>query len=52
MIDWEEFTQNFKVTFSFEVDSPFIDTTLQIIRSNTFMEEYQIEIVPACTAHR
>jgi hypothetical protein len=50
--DWEELTQNFKVTFSFEVESPLVDATLQVIRSNIFMEEDQIEIVPACSAHR
>jgi hypothetical protein len=36
--NWEELTHNFKVTFNFEVDSPLVDATLQVIKSNIFME--------------
>jgi hypothetical protein len=38
-IDWDELTLNFKVTFSFEAESPLVDATLQVIRSKIFMEE-------------
>jgi hypothetical protein len=34
--DWEELTQNFKVTFNFEVESPLVDATLQVIRGKFF----------------
>jgi hypothetical protein len=37
--DWEELTQNFKVTFSFEDDAPLIDSTLQVIKNNIFASE-------------
>jgi hypothetical protein len=47
--NWEELTHNFKVTFNFEVESPLAVAALQVIRSNIFMEEYQIEIVHACS---
>jgi hypothetical protein len=50
--DWEELTQNFKVTFSFEDDSPLVDASLQIIRSNIFVEGDHIEIVPTCSTQR
>jgi hypothetical protein len=35
-------TRNFKVTFSFEVESHVVDATLQVIRSKIFMEEDHI----------
>jgi hypothetical protein len=37
---------------SFEAESPLVDADLQVIRSNIFMEEDHIEIVPACSVHR
>jgi hypothetical protein len=39
-IDWEELIQNCKVTFSFQVESPLVDATMQVIRCTIFMEEY------------
>jgi hypothetical protein len=51
-LDWEELTQNFKVTFKFEVESPLVDVALQVIINNFFMEEGQIEIVHMCSVHR
>jgi hypothetical protein len=50
--DWEELTQNFKVTFSFEDDAPLIDSTLQVIKNNIFSSEDSIELVPVCSMHR
>jgi len=39
---WDDITHNLKVTISFEAESPLVDATLQVIRSNIFMEEYHI----------
>jgi hypothetical protein len=39
MMNWEELIQKFKVTFTFEVESPLVDAVLQVIRGNFFMEE-------------
>jgi hypothetical protein len=47
--DWEELTQNFKVTFSFEDDAPLIDSTLQVIKNNIFSAEDSIELVHVCS---
>jgi hypothetical protein len=44
--EWEELTQNFKVTFSFEVESPLVDASLQVIRSNIFMEDDHMGMIP------
>jgi hypothetical protein len=52
IIDSEGLTQNFKVTFSFESNSPLVDSYLQIIRSNIFVEGDHIEIVPSCSTHK
>jgi hypothetical protein len=49
--NWEEFTHNFKVTFSFEDDAPLIDSTLQVIKNNIFSEKDLIELVPICSTH-
>jgi hypothetical protein len=32
-IDWEELTQNFKKTFSFEDDTPLIESALHVIKN-------------------
>jgi hypothetical protein len=52
MTDWEELIQKFKVTFNFESESPLAEADLQAIRSNFFMEEGQVGIVPTCSAHK
>jgi hypothetical protein len=36
--NWEEIQQNFVVTFSFEHESPEIDTTLKVVRDRIFEE--------------
>jgi hypothetical protein len=41
-IDWEELSQNVKVTFSLESYSTLINASFQVIRSNIFMEEEHI----------
>jgi hypothetical protein len=35
--NWEELIQNFKVTFTFEVESPLVDAVLQVIRGKIFL---------------
>jgi len=35
-IDWEELTQNFKKSFSFEDDTPLIESALQVIKNKIF----------------
>jgi hypothetical protein len=42
--NWEEMQQNFVITFSFEHESPEIDTTLKVVRDKIF-EEPEVEIV-------
>jgi hypothetical protein len=51
-VDWEELTNNFKVTFSFEDDSPSVETNLQFIKDKIFSLEDSIELVPICSMHR
>jgi hypothetical protein len=48
----DQLIQRFKVKFNFEHESPFVDASLQVIRSNMFSEEGSIEVVPICSAHR
>jgi hypothetical protein len=50
--NWDELVQIFKVTFTFEHESPLMDATLQAIRTKIFAEEGQMEVVPVCNAHR
>jgi hypothetical protein len=49
---WEELIQRFRVTFTFEHESPSIDAVLQAIQSNIFLEEGTMEVVSVCSAHR
>jgi hypothetical protein len=49
---WEELVQRFKVTFTFEHESPSIDAVLQAIRTKIFSEEGSMEVVSVCSAHR
>jgi hypothetical protein len=51
-LDWEELTQNFKITFNFVDESLFIDAAVQVIIGKKFMDKVQVEIVPICSAHR
>jgi hypothetical protein len=41
MMNWEELIQNFKVTFTFEAESPLVDVVLQVFRGIFFMREGQ-----------
>jgi hypothetical protein len=52
IMNWEELIQNFKVEFTFEVESPLVDAVLQVIRGNFFMKEGQVELVTTCSTHR
>jgi hypothetical protein len=51
-MDWDELTQRFKVTFTFEDESPLVDATLQAIRTRVFSEEGSMDVVPVCSVHR
>jgi hypothetical protein len=46
--NWDELTQRFKVTFTFEHESPSIDAVLQAIQTKIFSEEGSMEVVPVC----
>jgi hypothetical protein len=35
-MDWDELTQRFKVTITFEDESPLVDATFQAIRTRDF----------------
>jgi hypothetical protein len=50
--NWDQLIQRFKVTSTFELESPLLDATLQAIRSNIFLEERTMEAVPMCRVHR
>jgi hypothetical protein len=50
--NWDELTQRFKVTFTFEHESPSIDAVVQVIQTKIFSEEGPMEVVPVCDAHR
>jgi hypothetical protein len=49
---WDEMVQRFKITFTFEHESPSIDAVLQDIQNNIFSEKGSMEVVPLCSAHR
>jgi hypothetical protein len=49
---WDELTQKFKVTFTFEHKYPSIDATLKDNRTKVFSEEGLMEVVLVCDAHR
>jgi hypothetical protein len=51
-MNWDQLIQRFKVTFTFEHESPLLDATLQAIRTKIFLEEGPMEVVPMCSAHR
>lgn len=51
-VRWDELVQSFKVTFTFEHDSPSIDVMLQATRTKIFSEEGPMEVVPVCSTHR
>jgi len=49
---WEELTQRFEISFTFEHESPSIDTTLKEIQTKIFLEVEMMEIVPICSDHK
>jgi hypothetical protein len=49
---WDELVQRFKVTFTFEHESPLTNAALQPIRTKIFLVEGSMEVVPICNAHR
>jgi hypothetical protein len=49
---WNELVQRFKVTFTFENETPLMDETLHAIQTNIFLEEGTMEVVPVCSVHR
>jgi hypothetical protein len=49
--DWDYMTQRFKVTFTFEHESPLVDVALQDIRHKIFSEEESMEVIYVCSAH-
>jgi hypothetical protein len=48
---WDELVQRFKVTFTFEHESPSIDVVLQAIQTMILSKEGSMEVVPVCSAH-
>jgi len=50
--NWDEITQRFKITFTFENESPLVDATLQAIRNKMFLVEKSVDVVPVCSMHR
>jgi hypothetical protein len=48
----DQLIQKFKVTFTFEHKYTLLDASLQDIRTNIFLEEGPMEVVPMCSAHR
>jgi hypothetical protein len=48
----DELTQRFKVTFTFEYESPLVDVALQSIRTMVFSEEGSMDVVPMCSVNR
>jgi hypothetical protein len=51
-VNRDKLTQRFKVTYTFEHESPLIDVALHSIRNNIFSEEGSMDVVPLCSAHR
>jgi hypothetical protein len=49
---WDELVQRFRVTFTFEHETPTIDATLQVIQTKIFSEEGMMEVVPLCNTHK
>jgi hypothetical protein len=49
---WEELTQRFKITFTFEHESPSIYAVLQAIRMKIFSKVETMEVVPVCSVHK
>lgn len=49
-VRWEELVQRFKITFTFEHESPSIYGALQVIQM--ISEEEMMEVVLVCSAHR
>jgi hypothetical protein len=50
--NWDELTQRFKITFTFENESPLVNATLQAIRNNIFLVEGLMDVVPVCSVYR
>jgi hypothetical protein len=42
---WDTLVQWFKVNFTFKNESPSINTMLQVIRTNIFLDEWMMEVV-------
>jgi hypothetical protein len=49
---WEELIQRFKITFTFEHESPSIDVALQEIQAKIFSKEETMEAIPVCNKHK
>jgi len=47
----EELTQRLTVKFTFELESPLVYESLLVIRTNIFLEEGPMDVVPMCSAH-
>ena len=51
-VNWDQLIQRFKVTFTFEHESPLLDEALQAIRTKIFLEEGTMEVVRMCSSHK
>jgi hypothetical protein len=50
-MNWDQLIQRFEVKFTFEHESPLTDVSLKDIRTNIFLEEGPIVVVPMCSVH-
>jgi hypothetical protein len=51
-MNWDELTQIFKITFTFENESPLVDATLQAIKNKIFLVEWSMDVLFVCSVHR
>jgi hypothetical protein len=49
---WEKLVQRFKITFTFEHESPSIYVEIQAIQMKIFLEEGTMEVVLVCSVHK
>jgi hypothetical protein len=51
-MNYDMLSQRFKVAFTFENESPLIDTALKTIKTKIFLKGGPMEVVYMCSTHR